>query len=257
MPSIHQTAIVDPAAKISEGAEIGPFCLIEGDVEIGMGTRLLNHVTVYNGARLGENNIVYPGAVISAIPQDLKYSGHYSEVFIGSGNTIRECVTISRATEPPYKTIIGNDCLFMAYSHVAHDCRVGDHCILANSVALAGHVFVEDYVICGGLVGVHQFVRIGRHSMVGAHSMVVKDVVPFALFSGDPLKYSGLNSVGLKRRNFSGERIELLKKALQYLFTSNLNVSQAVDKISKEIPENEDLDHLIKFIEQSKRGISK
>jgi UDP-N-acetylglucosamine acyltransferase len=257
MPSIHHTSIVDPKAEISEDAEIGPFCLIEGDVKIGRGTRLLNHVTVYNGARLGKENLVYPGAVISGIPQDLKYAGQYSEIFIGDNNTIRECVTISRATVEPYKTAIGNNCLLMAYSHVAHDCVLGNNCILANSVALGGHVTIGDYAICGGLVGIHQFVRIGKHCMVGAHSMVVKDVVPFSLFSGYPLKYSGVNTVGLKRRNFSYESMELLKKALNYLFNSNLNVSQALEKISEELPETDELVHLIDFVNSSKRGISK
>ena len=145
----------------------------------------------------------------------------------------------------------------MAYSHVAHDCVLGDNCILANSVALGGHVKIGDYAILGGLVGVHQFVGIGKHSMVGAHSMVVKDVLPFTLFSGDPLKYSGLNSIGLKRRNFSFESIELLKKALNLLFNSNLNVSQATEKIIKELPQTDELKNLVDFIKSSKRGISK
>ena len=257
MPSIHPTSIVDPKAEISEDVNIGPFCLVEEDVKIGKGTKLLNHVTLYNGTRLGEDNIVFPGAVISGIPQDLKFSGQYSEVIIGNNNKIRECVTVSRATIEPYRTFIGNNCLLMAYSHVAHDCVLGDNCILANSVALGGHVKIGDYAILGGLVGVHQFVGIGKHSMVGAHSMVVKDVLPFTLFSGDPLKYSGLNSIGLKRRNFSFESIELLKKALNLLFNSNLNVSQATEKIIKELPQTDELKNLVDFIKSSKRGISK
>ncbi|MEJ2618064.1 MAG: hypothetical protein P8Z35_24115 [Ignavibacteriaceae bacterium] len=152
MPLIHPTSVIDPEAEIDDNVEIGPFCFIEKDVKIGKGTRLLNHVTLYNGSRLGENNLVYPGVVIAGIPQDLKYKGQYSEVFIGNDNTIRECVTISRATVEPFKTIIGNDCLLMAYSHVAHDCVLGNKCILANSAALGGHVTLGDYAICGGLV---------------------------------------------------------------------------------------------------------
>ena len=257
MPLIHPTSVIDPGADISEDVEIGPFCYIEKDVRIGKRTKLLNNVSLYNGSRLGEDNLVYPGAVISGIPQDLKYKGQYSEVFIGNKNTVRECVTISRATVEPFKTVIGNDCLLMAYSHVAHDCILGNKCILANSVALGGHVVVEDYAICGGLVGVHQFVRIGMHCMIGAHSMVVKDVVPYALFSGTPLKYSGINTVGLKRRNFSQEAIDLLKKALNLFFISNLNVSQAVDKIINELPRTNELEYLIDFVQTSKRGISK
>jgi UDP-N-acetylglucosamine acyltransferase len=257
MPKIHITSIVDSKAEIADDVEIGPFCLIEADVKIGSGTKIFNHVTINNGARLGEGNTVYPGAVISAIPQDLKYSGEYSEVFIGNNNTIRECVTISKATGESHKTIIGDSCLFMAYSHVAHDCTLGSNCILANSVALAGHVYIEDYVTCGGLVGIHQFVKIGKHTMLGAHSMVVKDVVPFALFSGDPLKYGGLNTTGLKRRNFSCEAIDLLKIAFGYIFNSGLNVSQAKEKIINELSATEELKHLVDFISTSKRGISK
>ena len=257
MPLIHPTSVVDPGADISGDVEIGPFCFIEKDVRIGKGTKLLNHVTLYNGSRLGENNLVYPGAVISGIPQDLKYKGQYSEVFIGNKNTIRECVTVSKATVEPFKTVIGNDCLLMAYSHVAHDCILGNKCILANSVALGGHVTLGDYAICGGLVGIHQFVKIGMHCMIGAHSMVVKDVVPYALFSGDPLKYSGINTVGLKRRNFSLEAMELLKKAFNLLFVSDFNVSQAVEKIINELPHTKELGNLVNFIENSKRGISK
>ena len=257
MPLIHPTSVIEPEAEIADDVEIGPFCFIEKDVKIGKGTRLLNHVTLYNGSRLGENNLVYPGAVIAGIPQDLKYKGQYSEVFIGNDNTIRECVTISRATVEPFKTILGNDCLLMANSHVAHDCVLGNKCILANSAALGGHVTLGDYAICGGLVGVHQFVKIGMHCMIGAHSMVVKDVVPYALFSGDPLKYSGINAVGLKRRNFSLETIEFLKKALNLIFMSDLNVSQAVEKIVNELPHTEELENLIHFIQNSTRGISK
>lgn len=257
MPLIHPSSIVDSDADISENVEIGPFCFIEKDVKIGKGTKLLNNVTLYNGSRLGEDNLVYPGTVISGIPQDLKYQGQYSEVFIGNNNTIRECVTISRATVEPFKTIIGNDCLLMAYSHVAHDCMLGNKCILANSVALGGHVTVEDYAICGGLVGVHQFVRIGMHCMIGAHSMVVKDVVPYSLFSGTPLKYSGINTVGLKRRSFSLETMELLKKALNLFFMSDLNVSQAIEKIITELPHTKELENLVNFVQNSKRGISK
>jgi UDP-N-acetylglucosamine acyltransferase len=257
MPLIHPTSVVDPGADISDEVEIGPFCFIEKDVRIGKGTKLLNHVTLYNGSRLGENNLVYPGAVISGIPQDLKYKGQYSEVYIGNNNTIRECVTVSKATVEPFRTTIGDDCLLMAYSHVAHDCVLGNKCILANSVALGGHVTIGDFAICGGLVGVHQFVKIGMHSMIGAHSMVVKDVVPYALFSGDPLKYSGLNTVGLKRREFSLDTMELLKKALNLIFNSDLNVSQAIEKITNDLPHTAELENLVNFVQNSKRGISK
>lgn len=257
MPKIHPSSIVSPKAEINDDVHIGPFCIIEEDVKIDSGTILLNNVNVYKGARIGKNNIFYSGAAISTTPQDLKFINEYSEVFIGDNNIIRECVTISRGTAAAFKTIIGNNCLFMAYSHVAHDCIVGDFCILANSVALAGHVEIEDFAICGGLVGVHQFVKIGKHAMIGAHSMVVKDIPPFALFSGNPIKYGGLNITGLKRRNFSAGSIELLKKGSNIIFNSELNVTQAVNKICEEFPENEELKYLVNFIRNSKRGIAR
>ncbi|MGE5796417.1 MAG: acyl-ACP--UDP-N-acetylglucosamine O-acyltransferase [Ignavibacteria bacterium] len=257
MKKIHPSSIIDPKAEIADDVEIGPFCIVEEDVRIGRGTRLLNNVSIFRGARLGENNIIYPGASISAIPQDLKFAGEYTEVFIGNGNFIRECVTISRATNDTKKTIIGNNCLLMAYSHVAHDCLLEDHCIIANSVALAGHVLLEEYAILGGLVGVHQFVRIGRHAMIGAHSMVVKDIPPFSLFSGNPLEYNGLNVKGLRRRNFPDEVIESLKKAYSFIFNSNLNTTQALEKIQSEVSLCEEVNHLTSFIQESKRGISK
>jgi len=257
MRKIHPSSIIDSKAEIDDDVEIGPFCVVQEDVRIGKGTRLLNNVSLFNGARLGEKNILYPGASISTAPQDLKYAGEYTEVFIGNNNSFRECVTVSRATSDTKETVIGNNCLLMAYSHVAHDCILENNCILANSVALAGHVTLEDYVILGGIVGVHQFVRIGKHSMIGAHSMVVKDVPPFSLFSGNPLEYNGLNVKGLRRRNFSDEVIESLKKAYSLIFNSNLNTTQALEKIQSEVPQCEEVNHLITFIKESKRGISK
>jgi UDP-N-acetylglucosamine acyltransferase len=257
MNKIHPSSIVDPKAEIANDVEIGPFCIIQEDVKIGKGTKLLNNVALFRGARLGENNILFPGASISTLPQDLKFSGEYTEVYIGNNNSIRECVTVSRATKDASKTSIGDNCLLMAYSHVAHDCRLGNNCILANSVALGGHVILGDYVILGGLVGVHQFVRIGKHAMIGAHSMVVKDVLPFSLFSGNPLEYSGMNLTGLRRRNFPDESIQLLKKAYNLIFSSNLNTTQALEKIETEVSKCDEVDHLISFIKESKRGISK
>lgn len=257
MPKIHPSSVVSSKAEINDDVQIGPFCIIEEDVKIDNGTILLNNVSVYNGARIGKNNIIYSGAAISTIPQDLKFINEYSEAFIGDNNTIRESVTISRGTAAANKTIVGNNCLFMAYSHVAHDCLVGDYCILANSVALAGHVHIEDYAICGGLVGVHQFVKIGKHAMIGAHSMVVKDIPPFSLFSGNPIKFGGLNITGLKRRNFSNETIEQLKKVSTIIFNSDLNVTQAVNKICQEFPESEEVKYFVNFIKSSKRGIAR
>jgi len=257
MTKIHPTAIVNTNSKISSDVEIGAYSIIEEDVEIGKGTKIFNNVTINRGAKIGENNKIYPYAVLAAFPQDLKFTGEYTELIIGNGNIIRECVTISRGTTESFRTIIGNDCLFMAYSHAAHDNIIGNNCIFANSVALAGHVEIEDYAILGGLVGVHQFVKIGKHSMIGAHSMIVKDVTPFALFSGNPCHYEGLNHIGLRRRGFNDESIETLKKAYKIIYSSGLNVSQAISKIKEEIPQNEDVNYLINFIEVSKRGITK
>lgn len=258
MSKIHNSSIVSKKAQISDDVEIGPFCLIEDDVLIGKGCKLLNHVTIYSGSRIGDNNKFFPGATIGAVPQDLKFDGGFSEAIIGNGNTFRECVTVSRGTHSTDKTIIGDNGLFMAYSHVAHDDRIGNNVILANSVALAGHVHIEDQVILGGLVGVHQFVSIGKHSMIGAHSMVVKDVPPHTLFSGNPLSYEGLNIIGLRRRGFTTETINNIKRAYTLLYSSGLNVTQAVNKIQEEFNcDIQEIKELLLFIQNSRRGLSK
>ena len=257
MTKIHPNSIISSKAEIDVDVEIGPFCVIDDDVKIMKGCKLYNSVSVFNGARIGENNIFYPGAVISALPQDIKFDGGFSEVFIGNNNTFRECVTVSRGTHATNKTIIGNNCLLMAYSHVGHDCRLGNYCILANSVALGGHVHLEDFVILGGLVGIHQFVSVGKYCMIGAHSMIAKDVPPYTLFSGNPLNYEGLNVIGLRRRGFSDESIAMLKTIYTLLYNSSLNVSQAVDKIKKEFKVENEVAEVISFIEKSRRGLSK
>ena len=257
MSKIHPAAIVSPEAKISSDVEIGPFAIIENDVEIGEGTIVHNNANIKAGARIGKNNIIYPYSVLAAIPQDLKFKGQYSQLVIGDNNTVREFVTISRSTIEGNKTIVGNNCLFMANCHTGHDCIIGDNCIVVNSVALAGHVVLEDNVVLGGLVGVHQFCKIGRNTMIGAHSMVVKDVPPYALFSGNPLHYEGLNIVGLRRRNFKPETIEEIKKAYNLIYSSGLNVSQAVQKIKSNLEQTEEIKHLVTFIESAGRGISK
>jgi UDP-N-acetylglucosamine acyltransferase len=254
---IHPSAIVSSEVKISTHVEIGPFTVIEPDVIIEEGTKIHNNVTIKTGARIGKSNIIYPGSVVAAIPQDLKFAGEYTELFIGDNNIIREFVTISRGTAAKNKTTIGNNCLFMANSHVGHDCIIGDNCIFANSVALAGHVEIQDYAILGGLTGVHQFVKIGRHVMIGAHSMVVKDVPPFSLFSGHPLEFEGLNIIGLRRRGFSDEIIDTLKKAYKFIYNSGLNVSQAIEKIKSELPASEYINEILSFIENSNRGVAK
>jgi len=257
MPEIHPTSIVSSEAQIADDVFIGPFCIVEGDVRIESGTRLLSHVVVYNGARIGKNNKIFPGAVIAAVPQDLKFNNEYTEVFIGDNNTIREAVTISRATSATKKTVVGNNCLLMAYVHIAHDCIVGDNCILANGVELAGHVHVEDYAIIGGLTGVHQFTSVGQHSMIGACSKIVKDIPPYTLFSGNPIRYEGLNIIGLRRRGFSAEAINSIKEAYNILYSPFFNTTQAVEKIKAEVKQTQEVNNLLDFIEKSRRGISK
>ncbi len=257
MVKIHPTSIIGKKAEIADTVEIGPFCIVEDGVRIGSGTRLMSSVTILKGASIGENNTFFPGSIIGAVPQDLKFSGESTELIIGNNNTIRECVTMNRGTEATGRSLVGSKNFFMAYSHVAHDCVISDNCILANSVALGGHVFLGNYVILGGLAGVHQFVRIGDHTMIGASSMVVKDVIPYALFSGNPLDYEGLNLVGLKRRGFTVDKIDLLKDCFKYLFKSGLNVSQAVEKIRSGVQSVPEVENLLTFISASKRGIAK
>jgi UDP-N-acetylglucosamine acyltransferase len=257
MPEFHPTAIISPEAKIGKDVEIGPFTVIESDVIIGEGTKIYNNVTIKSGARIGKRNTIYQGSVIAALPQDLKFTGEYTELHIGNENIIREFVTISRGTAEKNKTVVGSGSLFMANSHVGHDCIIGNNCIFANSVALAGHVEIEDFVRLGGLVGVHQFVKIGAHAMIGAHSMVVKDAAPFGLYSGNPMTYEGLNLVGLKRAGFDDEKIETLKHSFKLIFNSGLNVTQAIEKIKAELKQTEEIKHLIRFIELSSRGITK
>jgi UDP-N-acetylglucosamine acyltransferase len=257
MTNIHSTAIVSTKAEIGENVEIGPYCIIEDDVKIGNECKLYNNVSVFKYTTMGEKNIIFPGAVIGGVPQDIKFDGGFSELIIGNNNTIRESVTMSRGTHATDKTIVGDNSLFMAYAHVAHDDRIGNNCILANSVALAGHVHIEDQVILGGLVGIHQFTTVGKHTMIGAHSMVVKDVPPYCLFSGNPLNYEGLNVIGLRRRGFSTESITLLKTVFNLLYKSGLNVTQAVDKIKADFIVVDEVAEVLKFIENSRRGLSK
>lgn len=257
MSKIHPTAIVSNESEISSDVEIGAFTIVEPNVVIKEGTKIFNNVTIKSGARIGSKNTIYQGSVIAAIPQDLKYAGDFTELFLGDNNIIREFVTISKGTTGKYKTVVGSNCLFMANSHVGHDCIIGSNCIFANSVALAGHVEIGDFSILGGLAGVHQFVKVGKHVMIGAHSMVVKDVPHFTLFSGNPLNFEGLNSVGLRRRGFSEDTIKTLKKVYKVIYSSGLNVSQAIQKIKAEFASSEYIDEILKFIESSNRGLSK
>ncbi len=252
---ISPLASIHPDACIGAEVEIGPFTTISADVEIGEGSWIGPNVTIMDGARIGSNCRIFPGAVISAIPQDLKFQGERTTVEIGDRSTIRECVTINRGTKAYGKTVVGKDCLIMAYVHIAHDCILGNHVILVNSVALAGHVEIGDYGIISGLSAVHQFVKIGAHVMIGGGAMVRKDVPPFILAAGEPLAYAGVNSVGLKRRNFSQEDIHEIQTLYRTMYQSGMNISQAVNQIKETHPNRPLADSILSFIEQSDRGL--
>ncbi|MDR4988386.1 MAG: acyl-ACP--UDP-N-acetylglucosamine O-acyltransferase [Bacteroidales bacterium] len=250
-------AYVHPQAKIARNVVIEPFVTIHKNVEIGEGTWIGSNVTIMEGARIGKNCRVFPGAVISAIPQDLKFDGEDTVVEIGDNTTIREFVTINRGTKASNKTVIGNNCLLMAYVHVAHDCYIGDYCILANAVNLAGHIVIEDFAIIGGLSAVHQFVNIGPHVMISGGSLVRKDVPPFTKAARDPLSFVGINSIGLRRRGFSSEQIKEIQDIYRIIYLKNLNVSQAVTYVETEMSATPERDEILSFIAKSSRGIMK
>jgi len=256
MPQVHPTALVDPHARLADDVVVGPNCIISGEVEIGSGTVLASNVVVDGLTRIGRNCRISHYAVVGSAPQDLKYRGARSVVEVGDSNTIREFVTINRATNEGEKTEIGNGNLLMAYVHVAHNCVIGNNIILANAVNLAGHIRIHDYEIVGGLTPVHQFVRIGRHSFIGGGSRVPKDVPPYVKAAGNPLKVVGLNSVGLQRREFPLDvRLEL-KRLYRLFYRSNLNVSQAIERARAELRDIPEIREFLSFVEQSERGIS-
>lgn len=250
-------AYVHPQAKIAENVVIEPFATIHKNVEIGEGSWIGSNVTIMEGARIGKNCRVFPGAVISAIPQDLKFDGEETVVEIGNNTTIREFVTINRGTKASNKTVIGNNCLLMAYVHIAHDCYIGNYCILANAANLAGHIVIDDFAILGGLSAVHQFVNIGAHVMISGGSLVRKDVPPFTKAARDPLSFVGINSIGLRRRGFSSETINEIQDIYRIIYLKNLNVSQALTYIETEMPATSERDEILSFINKSSRGIMK
>jgi UDP-N-acetylglucosamine acyltransferase len=256
---IHPTAIVDPQARIAETAEIGPYCIIGAEVEVGARTRLMANLYLEGPTWIGEDNIFYPFSSIGVASQDLKYQGERAETRISDRNRIREFVTIHRGTAGGgLVTTIGSDCLLMTYAHVAHDCRIGDHVILGNSVGLAGHVIIEDWADVSPFSGVHQFCRIGRHAFIGPYSVIKQDVMPYSLTSNKPaLGVFGANSVGLGRRGFSAGTIEALQTAIRLLTRSHLNTSQAIERIQAEVTGCGEVDELIEFIRGSERGVIK
>ena len=250
-------AYVHPGAKIAKNVVVEPFSTINNNVEIGEGTWVGSNVTIMEGARIGKNCYIYPGAVISANPQDLKFEGEDSLCEIGNNTTIRECVTVNRGTKDRGTTKIGSNCLIMAYSHVAHDCFVGNNCIFSNNSTLAGHITVGDYVILSGFVAVHQFCRIGSHSFVAGGSLVRKDVPPYVKAAREPLSYVGINSVGLRRRGFNSEKIREVQNIYRLLYQKNYNNSQACAIIEAEMEASDERDEILMFIKNSHRGIMK
>lgn len=248
-------AYIHPDAKIGKNVKIEPFSTIYGNVEIGDGTWIGPNCTIMDGARIGKNCKIFPGAVISAIPQDLKFAGEDTTAEIGDNTTIRECVTVNRGTSDRMKTAIGNNCLVMAYAHVAHDCLLGNNIILANCVNLAGHVTVEDFAILEGLVAVQQFVRIGAHSFITGGSLVRKNVPPFVKAAREPLSYVGINSVGLRRRGFSNEVIHEIEDIYRTIYVKGYNVTNAISIVEQEAPASKEKEQIISFIRESTDGI--
>jgi len=252
---IHQLTNIHRDAKIDKNVTIDSFTTIYSDVEIGEGTWIGPNVTIMDGARIGKNCRIFPGAVIAAIPQDLKFAGEKTFVHIGDNTTIRECVTVNRGTAAKGETIIGSNCLLMAYVHIAHDCHVGNNCILVNGVAVAGEVEIDDWAIIGGISAIHQFVRIGAHVMISGGSLVRKDVPPYVKAAREPLSYVGINSVGLRRRSFTNEAITTIQDTYRVLYQKGYNNTKALEIIEAEIPQTAERNHIIDFIRKSQRGI--
>ncbi|HXE76026.1 MAG TPA: acyl-ACP--UDP-N-acetylglucosamine O-acyltransferase [Candidatus Xenobia bacterium] len=257
--SIHPTAIVDPQARLAPSVRVGPYAVVGAEVEIGEDTEVGAHAVIEGPIRIGRRNRIFPHAAVGLIPQDLKFKGERSEVIIGDDNRVREFVTIHRGTEGGGAvTRLGSHNLIMAYSHIAHDCQIGDHCILGNAATLAGHVVIEDWAIVGAHSGVHQFCRIGRHAFIGGYTVITQDVLPFSstVQERDTRVY-GINLVGLRRRGFDRERLERLQRAFRLLTQANLNTSQALEQIRASLNQNEDIEALVRFVETSERGIIK
>lgn len=248
---------IHPKAQIGTNVTIDPFAVIHDDVVIGDGTHVMSNVTIFPCSRIGKNCKIFPGAVIGAVPQDLKYRGEYTLAEIGDNTTIRECVTVHRGTTEKNTTKVGSNCLIMAYAHVAHDCIVGNNVILANSVQLAGHVTVDDFAIIGGLSAAHQFTHIGRHTYIAGMSAIRKDVPPFVKAAREPLSYVGINNVGLSRRGYSKETIEEIFKIYHILFVEKHIVSKAVELIEQMLPYTETRDEILNFIKKSEIGVIK
>lgn len=252
---IHETAVVHPGARIGKDVEIGPYAVIGENVLIDDGTKIGAHAVIDGWTSIGKNCVIYPGASIGSEPQDLKFRGEKSYVFIGDNTKIREFATVNRATGEGEETRIGSNCMLQAYTHVAHNCVVGNHVIMSNAATLAGHVIVEDRAVIGGLSGVHQFVKIGRNAMVGGLTKIVQDVPPFVIVDGHPAKVSGLNSVGMSRAGVNANSRSLIKKAYKLLYRSGLSLAQAIAMIEQEVDSCEEVEHFLRFLRNAERGI--
>lgn len=254
---IHPSAIVDPRAELDEDVEIGPYCIIGPDVKIGRGTRLLSNVRIDGPAVIGEGNTIFHGAAIGGLPQDLGFKGERSGVRIGNGNLIREYATIHRGTGEGTETVVGDGNFLMAYSHLGHNVRVGNNCIIVNTAQIGGYGVVEDYAYISAFVPVHQFTRIGKMAMVAGSTRVNQDIPPFMMAMGYEARIIGVNRVGLMRRGFSSDRIDVIKEAYRILYREGLSLPSALERLTTEFPDNEDIAYLVNFIKNSKRGITR
>jgi UDP-N-acetylglucosamine acyltransferase len=253
--TIHPTAVIDPTAELDRSVVVEPYAVIDGNVQIGAGSVIGSNARIGAGARLGEEVKVHHGAAVGTIPQDLKFGGEDSELLVGDRTVIREFATLNRGTSARGRTEVGAECLIMAYAHVAHDCVLGDHVIMANAVQLAGHISIGDWVILGGGVVVHQFTMIGAHAMVGGGYRVNQDVPPYAIVAGYPLKVVSVNRVGLERRGFTAEQIKAISRAFRVLFRSGMNTAQALEELKSAGPETPEVRHLLEFYAKSERGV--
>ncbi len=256
MPTtIDPRAVVSPKAQLGDNVSVGPFAIIEDDVIIGDGCKIAASAYIANGARIGRNCVIHYGAVVSNVPQDLKFAGEVTILEVGDNTVVREFCTLHRGTAETGKTTIGSDCLLMANVHVAHDSVVGNKCIFANLVAIAGHVHIGDWVIIGGGTPVHQFSNVGSHAMIGGGFRVTQDVPPFVLAARNPLRYEGVNIIGLRRRGFTKEQIETIENAYRVLYSSGLMYTEAVKKIESDFPPSEEVTSIVHFLKNSSRGI--
>ena len=252
---INNLSSIHPGARLASGVTVDPFVTIEDNVEIGEGTHIHSNAVVKSGTRIGRNCQIMSGAVVGGIPQDLKFRGEDTLAIVGDNTVIRECVTINRGTAAKGKTVVGSNCLIMAYTHIAHDCFIGDNVIIANASQLAGEVVVDNYAVIGGGALVHQFTHIGSHVMIQGGAKINKDIPPFVKAARDPIAYTGVNSIGLRRRGFSNDQIREIQEIYRYLYMSQLNVTDAIERIEAELPATKDRDEIILFIRNSSRGI--